>query len=155
VRGSRAPSRRAVLGLALAAPAVLAGCTATPAAPPAPDPLAELASAARSDASFARAVAASVPDLAAAAEVVAAARAEHAEVLQREVDRERPPRTSPASSSAAPPEVDPASARGRLVDGLRAAERRIGELIGSVPRYRAGLLGSVAAGCASLREVLG
>ena len=42
-----------------------------------------------------------------------------------------------------------------MLDALTAAERRIGELITSVPRYRAGLLGSVAAGCASLREVLG
>jgi len=137
------------------APVVLSACTTPPAAPPAPDPLADLASTARADASFARAVAAAVPALAAAAGSVADARSAHAEVLQREVDRARPPRTPASSSSAVPPVVDPASARGQLVDGLRAAEKRIGGLIGSVPRYRAGLLGSVAAGCASLREVFG
>jgi hypothetical protein len=147
-----------VLGLLLGAPVapvVLGACTTPPAAPPAPDPLAELASTARSDASFARAVAAAVPSLATAAGLVAEARAAHAEALQREVDRARLPQPPASSSSATPPVVDPASARGRLVDGLRAAEKRIGELIGSVPRFRAGLLGSVAAGCASLREVLG
>jgi hypothetical protein len=42
-----------------------------------------------------------------------------------------------------------------MVDALAAAEKRAGELVASVPRYRAGLLGSVAAGCASLRVVLG
>jgi hypothetical protein len=139
----------------LGAPVVLGACTTPPTTPPPPDPLADLASTARADASFARAVASAVPSLAAATGLVADARSAHAEALQREVDRVRPPRTSASSSSAPPPVVDPASARGQLVDGLRAAEKRIGELIGSVPRYRAGLLGSVAAGCASLREVLG
>jgi hypothetical protein len=158
VRGQSAPSRRGVLRAALAAPLLLASCTSPPPAPPPPDPLAELAARARSDAALAEAVGTSVPDLAAAAGEVARVRGEHAAVLQREVDRERPPRTatSPAPPSAAtPPPADPAAARTALLEALTAAEQRAGELITSVPRYRAGLVGSVAAGCASLREVMG
>jgi hypothetical protein len=150
-----------VLRGAAAVPVLLgaAACTSPPPPPPPPDPLAELAAAARADAAAARQIAAGVPALAAAAEAVAVARAEHAVVLQREVDRERPPAPSapssaPAGSGATPP-ADAGAARTVLVDGLTAAEKRAAELITSVPRYRAGLVGSVAAGCASLREVLG
>jgi hypothetical protein len=148
-----------VLRAVVAAPLVpvLASCTAAPAPPPPPDPLAELAARARSDAAAASTIAAAVPGLAGAAGEVAKARTEHAVALQREVDRERPPRSgAPASpeTSASPAPPDPAAAKTALVAGLTAAEQRIGELITSVPRYRAGLLGSVAAGCASLREVL-
>jgi hypothetical protein len=145
-----------VLRAALCAP-LLAACTTTPSAPPPPDPLAELAAQARTDAAFADAVAASVPSLAAAAGQVAKARGEHAVALQKEVDRERPLETSapaPVSSAPAPP-ADPAGARTSLLEALTAAEQRAAELITTVPRYRAGLLGSVAAGCACLREVIG
>jgi hypothetical protein len=69
------------------------------------------------------------------------------------VDRARPPASStrpkPPATPSAP--VDPAAA---LVDALTAAEQKAAELVPSVPRYRAGLLGSVAAGCASARVVL-
>jgi hypothetical protein len=87
---------------------------------------------------------------------VATARSDHAAALQREVDRERPPKTPSSSTPAtpAPAPVDTATAKTTMVAALTAAEKRAGELIGSVSRYRAGLLGSVAAGCASLREVL-
>jgi hypothetical protein len=146
VRGRVAWSRRTVLLWALAAP--VAACTSAPPPPPPPDPLAELAARARADAVMASAVS-GLAD-------VARVRTEHAEALQREVDRERPPSGSstpaPPSSTTAP--VDPAAAKTALVAGLTATEQRIAELIGTVPRYRAGLLGSVAAGCASLREVL-
>jgi hypothetical protein len=153
VRGAAATSRRQVLRAVLAAPLLLAGCTSDPPAPPPPDPLAALAASARADAELANAVAAAVPALAAQAGAVAAARTEHAEALQREVDRERPPRSSAAPSSTAPPTLpaDPAAA---MVSALTEAEQAAAALVGSVPRYRAGLLGSVAAGCASLREVL-
>jgi hypothetical protein len=148
--------RREVLLAALGLP-VLAGCTSSPPPPPPPDPLAELAARARADAVLADAVARSVPALATGAGLVAAARSEHALALQREVDRERPPAGSstPAPETSAPPAPPAAdAAKAALVAALTSAEARIGELIGTVPRYRAGLLGSVAAGCASLREVL-
>jgi hypothetical protein len=148
-----------VLRAALVAPLVpaAAGCTTSPAPPPPPDPLAELAARARSDAALAAAVAAAVPGLAGAAGDVAKVRTEHAVALQREVDRERPPPSGavPRPETSAPPAPpDPAAAKTALVTGLTAAEQRVAELITVVPRYRAGLLGSVAAGCASLREVL-
>lgn len=135
----------------------LASCT-TNAAPPPPDPLAALAATARADAADAEAIASSVPAIAERASQVARARKDHAVALQHEVDRERPPTTS--SSSATPPSgrpdaVDPAAARTRLLDALHAAERQAADLVTAVPRYRAGLVGSVAASCASLREVVG
>ncbi|WP_233161036.1 hypothetical protein [Actinophytocola xanthii] len=142
-------------GAALAA-AGTGACTGTPEEPPAPDPLVELAARARADAATASAVAAAVPALAAAAGEVAGARGEHAAALRAEVDRERPP---VSSSSAPPPEpasppADVAAARALLVDALTAAQKEAGTLVASLPRYRAGLVGSVAASCASLREVL-
>ena len=146
-----------MLWAALVAP-LAAACTTTPAPPPAPDPLAELAAKARADAATATAVASSVPGLAPVAGEVAKVRTEHAVALQTEVDRERPPAGSSTpvrpETSAPPAPADPAAAKTALVAGLTAAEQRIAELITSVPRYRAGLLGSVAAGCASLRDVL-
>jgi hypothetical protein len=147
-------ARRDVLrGIALLSVAVgVAGCTETPEEPPPPDPLADLAARARADAALAEAV---TPVLPAAAEV-AAARGEHASALREEVDRARPPAssTSPAPPKVEQPPADPAAARTALLDALTSAEKQAAGLIASVPAYRAGLVGSVAAGCASLREVL-
>ena len=47
-----------------------------------------------------------------------------------------------------------AAARKSLLDALTSAEQAAATLVPTVERYRAGLVGSVAAGCASLREVL-
>lgn len=146
-------SRREVLRLgaltALALP-VLAACT-TPEPPPPPDPLAALAATARADAAAATAIASSDPSLAGQASEIATARTEHAEALQAEVDRERPPASSaPPPSEPAPP-ADP---KATLVAALTAAEQEAAALVETLPRYRAGLVGSVAAGCAALREVL-
>ncbi|MGQ0841807.1 hypothetical protein [Actinokineospora sp.] len=152
-------TRRAVLAAAVAAP-LLAGCTSEPDGPPPPDPLAELAVRARADTAAAEAVAAGVAELAAPAAEVARVRAEHAAVLQAEVDRERPPKSTAASSPAtspAPPiatPADPATARTWLIEALLAAEQGAAAVVPAVPRYRAGMVGSVAAACASLREVL-
>jgi hypothetical protein len=145
---------RAGVSLAVAGP-VLAGCTSTPEAPPPPDPLAALAEKARADAAAADSIATAVPSLAGPAGEVAKARTEHALALQREVDRERPQASSAApSTSAAPtPPSAPAAAKTQLLEALKSAEQQAADLIASVPRYRAGLLGSVAASCASLREV--
>lgn len=148
-------SRRAALRLgALAALVPVAACTPEPSKPPPPDPLADLAAQARTDAALASSVAGAQPDLAAAATEVAKARTEHARVLQAEVDRARPPVSSSSSApSSTKPEV-PADGARALIDALTAAEQAAADLVPSVPRYRAGMLGSVAAGCASLRVVL-
>lgn len=145
-------SRRAVLAV-LAVPLVPA-CTAGPEQPPPPDPLAALAEQARRDAAAATALAQSAPELAAVAGEVAKARTAHAVALQTEVDRERPPKTpasAPPPSSSAPPA---ATTKPKMVEALKTAEKQAGDLVASVSRYRAGLLGSIAAGCASLREVI-
>ena len=107
-----------------------------------------MAAQARADA----ALAAQLTSVPAAAEIVKA-RETHARLLQTEVDRERPPLSStvpPAPTSPPTPPNPLAALRTALDESVRAAS----ELIGSVPSYRAGLVGSVAAGCASLREVL-
>jgi hypothetical protein len=149
-------SRRAALRFgALAALVPVVACTPEPEAPPPPDPLAELAAKARSDAALATAIASAQPALTQAATEIAQARTEHAKVLQAEVDRARPPvsATSPASSKPpAAPEV-PADGAAALVEALTSAEKQAADLVPTVERYRAGLLGSVAAGCASLRVV--
>ncbi|ALG12952.1 hypothetical protein [Kibdelosporangium phytohabitans] len=144
--------RRAVFAV-LAVPLVPA-CTAEPKQPPPPDPLAALAEQARKDAAAATALAQSSPELAAVAGEVAKARTAHAVALQTEVDRERPPKTSgsaPPPSSGAPAV---AATKQKMADALKAAEKQAGDLVPAVSRYRAGLLGSIAAGCASLREVI-
>lgn len=146
---SRGPllSRRRVLLAAASAPLAVA-CTTPPPPPPPPDPLAELAVQARADAALATAVGATE---------VAEGRAEHAELLQAEVDRARP--SGPSSSASAPSSTsaEPPPSGGtpeQVVEALKAAQRAASDLLATVPTYRAGLLGSVAAGCASLLEVL-
>ena len=148
-------TRRAALRLgALAALVpVVAACTEEPSAPPPPDPLAELAAKARADAALATAIAAAQPAIATAATEIGQARTEHARVLQAEVDRERPPASSSSTRPPVAPDV-PADGVAALVDALTTAEKQAADLVPSVERYRAGLLGSVAAGCASLRVVL-
>lgn len=151
-------ARRALLraGAAGAAVTALASCTAEPSTSDKPDPLAELADTARVDAANATAVAQALPDLAGPATEIATARGEHATALRREVDREHPPASTTKAKPPAPSTPpDAESARTMLRDALTAAEQRCAELVTSVPRYRAGLVGSMAAGCASLREVLG
>src|SRR6266498_3414470 len=123
-------SRRAALRVGVLATLVpVAACTSEPEKPPPPDPLAELARQARSDAALAKAIAAAQPGIAEAATAVADARTEHAKVLQAEVDRARPP----VSSSAAPkpttkPEV-PADGKPALVDALTNAEKAAADLV--------------------------
>ncbi|TCP46741.1 uncharacterized protein DUF4439 [Tamaricihabitans halophyticus] len=140
---------RAVLlaGLAAGTAPVVAACTNTE---DEPDPLRQLAATARRDARDAAALAEGDPSLAAQLRLVADTRKAHATALQAEVDRERPP------DDAAP---EPGPARGKaesvaqLGKALAAAEQAAMELVARVPTYRAGLLGSVVAACASLRQL--
>lgn len=154
---SRRAVLRAGLGGLLAVPvAALAGCTAEE-APKAPDPLTALAAQARQDAADANAIAVAVPDLASPAAAVAKGRSEHALALQAEVDRLDPPTSSapPPQPKAAAAPTSASAAKKKLKDALSQGQKQSAALIASVTRNRAGLLGSVSAGCASLREVVG
>jgi hypothetical protein len=105
-----------------------------------PDPLAALAAAARADAATARRLGDDT------ATQVAVVRATQAKALQREVDRaNRPP--AAARKAAAPKDL------GALGKRLRAEGERAAELLPRAPRYRAGLLASVAAGCAGAQAL--
>jgi len=154
--------RRAVLRAGLVVLAgvgpLAAGCTEQ-AVDPGPDPLAVLAETALADAAEAESIAAALPTLAPAAGVIAAARREHAAALRAEVDRVRPTGTSTSdatstTSVAAPAPTDVAVGSTQLQIALQEAEKAAVELVATLPRHRAGLVGSLAAGCASLREVL-
>ncbi|MEU5693963.1 hypothetical protein [Actinosynnema sp. NPDC020468] len=144
--GRTALTRRGLLVAAATAPLVVA-CTTQPPAPPPPDVLEPLAAAARADAALATALQA--PD-------TASARTEHAARLQAEIDRATPRVPGSPVPSTAPSAVlaPPSPTRDALVQSLRTAQKQAGELLPSLPTYRTGLVGSIAAGCASLVEAL-
>ncbi|MGH3946010.1 MAG: hypothetical protein ACRDSI_13345 [Pseudonocardiaceae bacterium] len=171
------PSRRRMLAagaaLLVAGPAVLAGCTGSPAAPERPDPLESPARRAEADSALAQAVAQTAaqvtaqtgaqthPALAAAARALAADRMAHAITLRAELRRVRP---TPASSSAAPPaaptpapplaDPDLAGARAALLQAVHAAQDEATQLVLTLPGYRAALLASIAACCATHAALL-
>jgi hypothetical protein len=164
------PNRRRVLAagatLLLAGPAALTGCTLPARAPEGPDPLEAPARRAEADAALATGVAQLAahagPVLATAARALAADRMAHATMLRAELRRVRP---GPASSSVSPP-VAPlpsnpepsnpalAGAQGTLAQAVRAAHDEAAELVMTLPGYRAALLASVAACCASHAALL-
>jgi hypothetical protein len=155
-------------GAGLAALAALAtgaaACTSAPPVPPPPDRLLPLLDAALSDAQLATAVAQVHPKLAAAASVTAADRTAHAQRLAQEIHRADPSARPPvpgltpapgastsASAAAAPPAVppDPNAAATALATMLQASQAAAADLVATLPGYRAGLVGSMAACCAS------
>ncbi|KDN19059.1 ferritin-like domain-containing protein [Amycolatopsis rifamycinica] len=138
-------TRRAALRAgALAALAVpLAACG--PGYDESPDPLQPLLAAAQADADAARALAKGAD--ADAAGQLADARAAHAAALKSEVDRLNRPQPSPSPAPPAP------AALGDLKERLAAARKQAEDLVGGLPRYRAGLVAAVAAGCASLQRI--
>jgi hypothetical protein len=148
------PSRRGVL-LGGVVAVGLAGCTPVAEQPPAPDPLAPLAEAAQADATAARALAATLTgDHAARATLIANNRAAHATALRAEIDRERPPVSSSAPPSSVSATPAPQATLASLLTAMTKAQRAAADLVPSLPRYRAGLVGSVAAGCAALAEAV-
>ncbi|WP_410613492.1 ferritin-like domain-containing protein [Amycolatopsis sp. lyj-109] len=136
--------RTALRAGALAALAVpLAACG--PGYDESPDPLQPLLAAAQADADAARALAKGAD--ADAAGQLADARAAHAAALKSEVDRLNRPTPSPSPNPPAP------AALGDLKERLAAARKQAEDLVGGLPRYRAGLVAAVAAGCASLQRI--
>ena len=146
-------SRRGVV-LVMATAALAAGCTSPPSAPT-PDPLQPMLNAAAADATTAGAAAKAFADNAATLSVIASVRKQQATALRTEVDRAAAVTSPPAvSSSAAPAPTDEASVTATLLADLTTEQQDAAKLMASLPRYRAGLVGSVAAGCASLAEAL-
>lgn len=160
------PSRRRVIAggavagaLVLTGSVGLTGCTSS--APPAavqPDPLERPAKRAESDAALAHAVAARHPDLAAVAGAFATDRQAHGAALRAELHRVRPG-SAPDSSVPPPPApvtagADQTEARDALTGAVQAAQDEAAALVPRMPGYRAALLASVAACCASHTAVL-
>lgn len=138
-------SRRAVLRLGalsatVAAAVPLAACSGG--YDDAPDPLAPLLATAEADAAAAR----KLPAGGDAAGQVADARAAQAAALKAEVDRLNRPKRA-ANVPAAPVGL------AGFKDRLAAARKQAEDLVPALPAYRAGIVASVAAGCAGLQRV--
>lgn len=111
-----------------------------------PDPLSALADAARADVKAARTITGSGADVADTAAAVARVRVAHARALQREVDRANRP-------AATPPRLAKVTDLASLGARLRTAADSARTMLRTAPTHRAGLLASVAAGCASARAL--
>jgi len=146
---------RAGVTLTMVAP-VLAACTSTP-PPAAPDALLPVLAAAREDARTATGAAAAFPNDAATWRVIAAMRQQHADALAKEITRAgtTPTTTAPPATTAPAVATSEPDAFARIRTALRAAQAQAAALVPTTPRYRAGLLGSVSAGCASMLAALG
>lgn len=119
-----------------------------------PDPLIALADAAARDAATAHAAATAYPHLHAAG-AVAKARSAQETALRREITRAaaETPSREPHKPKARTPQGGQDAAVHAITKALREAQDAAAKLIGTVPDHRAGLVGSVAAGCGALQEL--
>ena|GEM_PF-1383285 len=111
------------------------------------DPLLPLLTAARTDVAAAK----NLPDSGSAAGVaqtIVEVRGEHAEVLQAEIDRMNRP--LPHQQSAPTTNV---STLAQLAPRLSSTHHQAVSLVPELPKYRAAVVGSVAAGCAGLQQL--
>ncbi|MBA0045019.1 hypothetical protein [Mycobacterium sp. NPDC050853] len=151
----RSLSRRDVLigGAALGVTVLAAACQQTPDTKPEVDGLLTQIDLAQRDTASATSAAAVNAELAPALTAVAAIRRAHGAALSKELDRIPGATTttrassSTTTSSAPPPQVDQLKAQ--LKDSSRAAL----DLATKYSGYRAGLLASISAACASAAEV--
>jgi hypothetical protein len=150
-------SRRALLragALVAVAGPLVAACTTQPAAAP-PDPLQPLLTAATTDATTAKAAATAFADNGATLAVIASVRQVQATALRSEVNRAAGvTATTQPSASRTPKPSDESTVTAQLIAALATAQHQAAALMPRLPRYRSGLVGSVAAGCASLSEAL-
>ena len=151
-------SRRGLLrigAMAVVAGPLVAACTG---APPqsAPDPLLPMLNLATQDATTAQAAAAAFAANSATLDVIGTVRQQQAAALRTEVDRAAAiTSATPSASASAPPKpTDEATVTAQLMHDLDTARQQAAALVATVPRYRAGLVASVAGGCASLAEAL-
>jgi hypothetical protein len=132
---------------------LLAGCGSDQ-----PDPLRLLAEHARSDAAMIdgmRMTNSLEPDVAAMMTDIAAARLAHAQSLDLALGNSESDGASPTSSNPTPAGQSAADALYRVRQALDNARDAAGQVVLTVPRQHAGLVGSVAACCAAYRSVLG
>lgn len=148
--------RHLLVGAALAALGATAAACGKPAPPPEPDPLEAQLQLARRDAEMAAAAATSAdPFYAPVLTVVAAQRADHAKALAQEIARvagESPTSSESATATATSTTTAPAApppTRDDVVAAVRESADSAGALAPTLSGYRAGLLGSIAASCAS------
>lgn len=157
--GPKSLSRRRVLALALFGPITVGSATAAcgRSGTPGPDPLEDQLKAARRDSAMAAAAVKTAPPPAVPAlTVIATERSRHAEVLLEELSRaagkpiptaaEAPPDASTAPTTdkpVPPPSVDD------VARALRESADSAAKLAPTLSGYRAGLLGSIAAACAT------
>ncbi|WP_438388311.1 hypothetical protein [Actinopolyspora saharensis] len=148
--------RRELLRLSALAPLAPALISCSAPTDENPDLLVPLAENADSDAELARATADKHPELAERAGTIAEVRSEHAKNLRREVKRLTGERAATSAGRSPGPEItdDPNKAAEKLRTALEDAQRRTAETVPRVSGYRAGLIGSVSAACASLLEVV-
>lgn len=152
-------SRRRVLALALLGPALGSAAIACGRrGPSGPDPLEDQLTAARRDSEMATAAAkAAAAGFAPGLSVVAAERARHADALVEELARAAgkptPAAAETASASASPsakPAVPPPPPSVEdVAKALRQSADSAAKLAPTLSGYRAGLLGSIAAACAT------
>lgn len=143
--------------LAVVAFGAVAGCADD--APVAPDPLVAQELSARSDAVAATAAIATAPDRAAALQTIATQRTAHADALRTEIDRvigvygdgTTPSNRVPPVTPIAPP--SPPSV-GEIGTGLASSQKSAADLATTLSGYRAALLASISAACATHVGVL-
>jgi len=135
-----------------------AACTKSP--PPQPDALLPQEVSARTDAVWAQAAAATAPDSAAALTVIATQRIAHADALRAEINRaigvygDGTLPKSPTPLVVPPPAPAPPPTVAAVRDRLSAACRSAADAADTNSAFRAGLLASISACCASHVEVL-
>ncbi|WP_078311045.1 MULTISPECIES: hypothetical protein [unclassified Mycobacterium] len=148
-------SRRDLLigGAALGVAVVAAACQQTPDAKPEVDDLLIQIDLAQRDATSAAAAATANAELAPALTAVAAIRRAHGVALTRELARipgattTTPPSSTTTSPASPPPQV------GQIKTQLKDSSRSAMDLATKQSGYRAGLLASISAACASAAEV--
>ncbi len=160
---SAVPNRRSVLratgGGALAI-AVLGAAACTDDKPLEPDVLLAQEQSARTDAVWAQAAMAGAPEHSAALTTIAAQRTEHADTLRAEIDRAigiygdgtKPKSATPPVSP--PPAPTPPPTVAALREQLTRSQRSAADLSVGQEGYRAGLLASISACCATHAGVL-
>jgi hypothetical protein len=150
VSPGRVTRRTALVVLGLTVPA-LAACTTSP-ADEGPDPLIPLADRARADAALVTAAITADPALTDRLDPLRSARNDHATALQAEIDRLAGAETpSPPAAAQAPTGPVDLSAVRQAAD---AAAREATGLVATLPTGRVGLVGSLAACCATYAAVL-